>query len=193
MILFKETEVALLTPPKNASSTLYEVLCTPAVGGVEVLGPMPGPQPLDIESHSTVIPRRFKHFKIVIAARNPISRAKSLWRHELQHGDGRAKNLRFDEWVRDRLIETYTWWHWPTSKFSHCFHDFIKVETFAADLDRLFGVKFDGELHNVSEPAEPPSAELEAAIPLIHYWAELDFKLFGYSFAGERSPASILT
>jgi hypothetical protein len=79
MILFYEKEIAIITPPKTASSSLLYTLCAHPYYGILCIGPSDNGEYYD--QHSIITPPAPFIWKKVAIVRHPLQRFVSLWGH----------------------------------------------------------------------------------------------------------------
>ena len=187
MIAIESLGIVIITPPKNASSSLHTVLCGAKYGGVYIEGPLPGVEPIDIEAHTTLVPRRWANLKKFVAIRNPYRRAVSLYLHQVQffgYRDG------FPSFVRDKLLHP-SWWYSPNVFFiPKNVAGFVHVETLAADLIAA-GVQLEDQLPFDNKLTDSPREDLfegNEIRDLVNYWAREDFSRLGYPMIGRVAP-----
>lgn len=187
MIVLPDHELVILTPPKTGSSSAHAALCNAKFGGIYVEGPLPG-QPVAIECHSFVVPRRYCNYRLAVLTRNPYARAKSLYAHA-RHYDRERRGLA--GFVRDRLIaRRHSWWHWPLSIYVGLAKRFsgrrsvesVRLEFVLDDLRRLGIVIDEFPREHVLEDSTSDVASDVA--DLVNVWASDDFRLGGYSTVG---------
>ena len=80
MILLYSKQIAIITPPKTASTTLLTTLCLPPYYGTLCIGPS-GPGSNYYDQHSTILPPAGFVWKKVAIVRHPLQRFVSLWGH----------------------------------------------------------------------------------------------------------------
>lgn len=193
MIIFKDPPLAIITPPKNASTSLHMFLCSPEIGGIHAIGPMPMPEPVDIERHTVFIHRDWlAECRPVFVVRNPYERAVSLWKHGIKYGNYQKDYTgNFIGFVRDWLKPNAShWWQWPQIEYlRHCNSDlaayFISTERLKFGLGNL-GIDLKGRnvpFENVSEGIR--SLPNESSRDYVNLWAFADFKTFGFEMIGK--------
>lgn len=80
MILLYSKATAIITPPKTASTSLFETLCRPPYNGIFCIGPSPG-DPSYYDHHSVILPSASFNWKKIVIVRHPLQRLVSLWGH----------------------------------------------------------------------------------------------------------------
>lgn len=80
MILLYNKQIAIITPPKTASTTLLTTLCLPPYYGTLCIGPS-GPESNYYDQHSIIVPPAGFVWKKVAIVRHPLQRFVSLWGH----------------------------------------------------------------------------------------------------------------
>lgn len=80
MILLYPKQIAIITPPKTASTTLLTILCSPIHCGVLCVGPS-GPEKDYFDQHSIILPPAGFVWKKIATVRHPLQRFVSLWGH----------------------------------------------------------------------------------------------------------------
>lgn len=191
MIAIEAMNMLIVTPPKNASSSLHTLLCGATYGGVYIEGPMPGPEPVDIEAHTLMIPRRWSHLQIFVVIRDAYARAISLFLHDQKFNSFRGDFLDF---ARDKLLHP-TWWYQPNSYFipSGKLVHFLNVKSLASDLFAAGITCADADLprdNQLSAALVDPGSLYEGneVRALVNYWAREDFSRFGFQMIGHVSP-----
>jgi hypothetical protein len=114
----------IITPPHTASGNLNKALCAPPFNGQLVLGPNPS---IDHDHHNVYIHPAWKHYKIALVIRNPLTRLVGLWLHyewskinivktweefvQAVAADNNLKLSWFFRWTIARLLEPlrYSW------------------------------------------------------------------------------------
>lgn len=201
MIIFKDPPLAIITPPKNASTSLHTLLCSPEIGGIHTIGPMPGPEPVAIERHTMVIHRDWvKECRPVIVVRDPYERAVSLWQHGIRYGKyGKNYSGNLVGFIRGQLIRNaWHWWHWPSVKYlANCNSDLspvaIRVGKLESDLGNL-GIKLGNRcvpLENISSAPSKTVTLGKTSTELVNLWAFPDFEAFEFKKIGETSEETI--
>ncbi len=183
MIALESLGIVIITPPKNASSSLHTVLCSPRYGGVYIEGPLPGVEPVDIEAHTMTVPRRWAALKKLVAIRDPYRRAASLYLHQVKFFKYAAG---FPTFVREKLLHP-DWWFAPNSFFvPKDVAGFVRVESLVADLVAA-GVPLEDQLPFDNQLTDRQSEEVFASDEirdLVNYWARDDFSRLGYQRIG---------
>lgn len=80
MILLYDKKIAIITPPKTASTTLLTTLCSCQYQGVLCVGPS-GPEKDYYDQHSVIVPPAGFIWKKIATVRHPLQRFVSLWGH----------------------------------------------------------------------------------------------------------------
>lgn len=187
MIVLPKQELVIVTPPKTGSSSAHAVLCTPEFGGIYVEGPLPG-DPIAIECHTFVVPRRYCNYRLAVLTRNPYARAKSLYAHARRYY-GECRDL--CSFVPDVLLaQRDIWWHWPVSVFARMASRFsgqssievVRLESVRDDLGRLGIELADFPRQHVLADSTPDVTSEMAS--LVNLWASDDFRMGGYATIG---------
>src|SRR5262245_27866248 len=123
MIVLPRHRLVIVTPPKTASSSLHECLCTSAFGGIFVLGPQ-GDGPGPYEHHTGWIPWNYTEYRIVIVVRNPYTRFLSLYDHACAYAQpgeewpGSIDHFAASLWESD----SHWFYRWSLSQFADGIH-----------------------------------------------------------------------
>jgi hypothetical protein len=191
MLIDFERRIVLFTPPKCGTMTLHEVL--PRFGAKAVLGPQ---FDSGVGEHTTLLPfdvwNAIESFRLVVATRNPYTRAASLFGHYRRYKP--PPHLAFQDFVEQFVVA-------PRHLFFNAtiaailepvespldgrrplrVDAFVRLEALADDLRRL-GYDAGGALPRVHALEHRGLAEYTpVAQRHVETWARHDFDRFGYS------------
>lgn len=191
MLVDLERRIVVFTPPKCGTMTLHDVL--PRFGAKAVLGPQ---FDAGVGEHSTLLPfdvwSAIDRFRLVVATRNPYTRAASLFGHYRHYWA--PPHLAFPDFVEQIVVA-------PRHLFFNAtiasilapvespldgrrplrVDAFVRLEALADDLRRL-GYDAGGALPRVHALEHRGVAEYTPdAQRRIEAWARHDFDRFGYS------------
>lgn len=195
MILFNDLRLALVTPPKCASTTLHDAVrhLPTELRAWAVLGPS-----LDgrIDHHTREIPPGCSDYKIVAVVRHPLCRLVSLYHHHCTwqscRGQASPSLPRFSALVaRQRMGDVFydaNLHRWLAGlNVAHLLH----VENLDAEL-RAIGLPFPKLAKaNASHRVPWPSyfSRHPGLLETIKPWAEPDFTLGGYTWPPTAPPS----
>jgi hypothetical protein len=190
MIVLPWHGLVIVTPPKTASSSLHDCLCSADYGGIFVLGPQ-GDAPGPYEHHTGWVPWNYTEFRIVVVVRNPYTRFLSLYDHARAYSPPDAKwPGSLDEFAASLSAPNMHWFYrWSLSQFADDIRSgrdsqplaiagWIKTEFLEEGL-RFHGVEVKVPRLHVSKYAD--RAPLNNAIRGVieNHWAR-DFQRFRY-------------
>lgn len=191
VLVFPELRVALITPPKNGSSSLHLALTDHKLNtrAIWIEGPFPNAiGPPMISRHSTYLPEEFEGYLRAVVIRNPYDRAASLYRHwqgfQMFAGS-------FDDFVAEILpYPQLSPFAQAQAAYTEEAKVFLRLETIENDL-RILGIDF-GEsipkLNSLRDENEKAPELSPYALGLLNFWAIEDFRKFGYQKIGRTEP-----
>lgn len=84
MIILREKQIVIVTPPKTASRAVSDALCgREPYRGWLTIGPSMGGR---IDHHTTIAPCGYERFRMLVLVRHPLDRLVSLWCHLVDDG-----------------------------------------------------------------------------------------------------------
>lgn len=190
MLVFSLSKLVLITPPKNASTSLHAGLSElPGVRWIE--GPFPNAVgPPMISRHSTFIPEEYRDFQRVVVVRHPYRRAASLYRHwqSFQTYTGS-----FAEFVSEVLLypSQNPFAQNQAAYFGEGAPQFVRLEYLALDF-AAYGIDASN-LPRLNELGGGKSIDDIGGIDRetlsrLNYWAMDDFRRAGFSMLGHVAP-----
>lgn len=139
MIVFADRKIAIMTPPKCATSSLHTVFCTPPFDGMVYVGPSPtGPGIWD--RHIAHWPNETASYRRLVVTRDPLDRLVSLYlfwaRSMAGRGNATPSFERFVDLVLEEKIAPL--YRLNLSRWiGEChYHATLRLESLNADLER---------------------------------------------------------
>lgn len=186
MILCKDPDILIFTPPKTGSTSLREHLCSNTRQGTNILGPQMGG---DIDMHTHHLPwvvrkGSMQNAILLCPIRNPYLRALSLWSHWKVWWKHQA-DYSFKAFLHKIVIANRAdFFSWTITRFAHetkRFNDikFIHLETMAKEL-KEYGLKTEGFPVTNKGIHNGYSDLTDEDLSLINIWAADDFYHGGY-------------
>lgn len=175
MIVAKDNEWVLYTPPKTGSTSLHRALVQEPICASSVLG-----------QHSAVT----IHGAVAFATtRHPVTRALSLWKHlvyQYRNGNklfGFEEEPSFNEYTSYLLSNKYdNFFGWNVSRWlvNVKVDYFLKLECFHIDLSKFFHIS-NMEVYNDIGFITCDDIS-DKSLEIIREWGREDLELCGYEF-----------
>lgn len=189
MILFYDKEIAIITPPKTASTTLLHHLCRYPYNGIFCVGPSGPKEDFYIDHHSNICPQAGFIWNRIAIVRHPLQRLISLWGHLAKEQlmnlkqpvmidefvdiiAGKKHPFYFYQWNLDQILENYD-------------YSIVHVENIQQELVELDIIKYDTELpqrNSFNGSSSPDYREVlnTEQIEKLRWWWEPDAIRFNY-------------
>jgi hypothetical protein len=148
MIVLEDRELVIITPPHTGSRHLHKTLCSPAWGGIYVVGP--APDGISFDQHVARVPEEWWTFRKALVVRNPRTRLMGLFRHH----NWWIKQQRRDEMQWSVFVRSVARDDWHSLSWLYRFtisrlvrdlvpDEIIRFEALDADVSRLLGTPVD--------------------------------------------------
>lgn len=182
MLIFPDNEILIVTPPKNASTSLHTwAFLNKDLRAVELWGPVADGLIPTISRHTTFIPEEFRSFSKFVIVRHPYDRANSLYLHwQRLH----AYTGDLHQFVQEILLGERSGFSRPQSAYFVDGAKPIYLESIKDSwLAELGEAAFP--LENVLSDVGPGLSDISRhTLELLNFWASGDFRAFGFAMIG---------
>ena len=189
MILLYDKQIALITPPKTASTTLLTTLCSYPYNGILCIGPSNDPSYYD--QHSIILPPAAFGWKKIATVRHPLQRFISLWGHlardQVLKFEKIASLEEFVNIISNKLHPFYFYQSNQNDILGSENYIYVHIENLVPELINVNILKSDTiSLPNINAfNYESPSPNYKTVmtkdmIEKLRWWWEPDAERFGY-------------
>ena len=182
MIVLPDQELAIITPPRTASTSLHAALCREPYRGIYVIGPAFPPE--HINQHTAFVPPEFGSFAVASTMRHPFDRLVSLWYFWLGQRNG-APSMSFKDFARVAIerksLEPFYCLSISEWLYDVKIHQVLVVENLLEGVKK-FGVRLAYIPHLHRTNRQPPWQSYYDAetLELVEPWAKPDLLLGNY-------------